>query len=151
MTGLTRWMEYSLNIKQYLELTPAKSEAFQVVAREITVPVCQDCVVTIRLSAEASYVKDATDWSVPLDPLVMVSLESCYLKFNIKGKSTSRALKLKKLDMYTGGKSYPFNIYMENKPSTHSKIIEEWDQSNREVTFSSIFLKYLAARYGKSC
>ncbi len=80
---------------QYLVLPPANTAKFAVVAREVKVPVCDDCVVTIRLTAEASYVKDNTDWSVPLSPLEIGSLAPCYIKFNVKDKTTSRAIKLK--------------------------------------------------------
>ncbi len=70
---------------------------------------------------------DDTDWSVPLDPLVIGSLDPCYIKFQVKGGSTKRALKLKKLDLYLGDNTDGFTIYELSKTDTHSKIVEEWD------------------------
>ena len=77
--------------------------------------------------------KDDTDWTVPLSPLEIVSLMPCYIKFNVKGKTTSRALKLLKLDLYLGDSTDGYTIYELSKTDTHSKIVEEWDQTSREL------------------
>lgn len=70
--------EFSINI--YKSVNPSVSDQIEMVAVEVFTW-CEFCVVTMKASAKALFVKDGTDWNVIRTDLKYDTNSECYIKF----------------------------------------------------------------------
>ena len=71
--------EFAINI--FKSVDPAKSAQIEMVAVEVKVAPCENCVVTMKASAVAFYVVDGSDWTNIKTDLKYDTNSECYIKF----------------------------------------------------------------------
>lgn len=70
--------EFSINI--YKSVDASRSDQIELIAVEVFTS-CEECVVTMKASAKALFVKDGTDWNAIRTDLKYDTNSECYIKF----------------------------------------------------------------------